>query len=77
MNSKYDNFLADIANKTKFEDKIINLYKSEYEELFEFILTKKESEFMNTLSLNIRSLLEDEYSFSIFENKYLLSLLKK
>lgn len=77
MNSKYDNFLTDIANKAKFEDKIINLYKSEYEELFEFILTKKDNEFMNTLSLNIRSLLEDEYSLSIFENKYLLSLLKK
>ena len=77
MNSKNDTFKNDISNKEKCEEKIKTMYRSEYEEQFEYILIKKESEFIQTITSNIHILLEDEYSSTIFNNKYLLSLLQK
>lgn len=77
MNSKSDTFKNDISNKEKFEEKIKIMYRTEYEEQFEYILIRKESEFIQTITSNIHILLEDEYSSTIFNNKYLLSLLQK
>ena len=77
MNSKFNTFKNDISDKSKFEDKIKTMYNTEYEEQFEFILIRKETEFIQTITSNVHILLEDEYSSNIFNNKFLLSLLQK
>ena len=73
---KLQNFLGELKFPRNFKKKLYELYINEFEEKFDQILIKKDSEFMNTFLKRVRTILEDMYSNDCFENEELAILMK-
>jgi hypothetical protein len=73
---KLQNFLSEIKFTRNFKKKLYELYLNEFDEKFDHILIKKDSEFMNTFLKRVRTILEDMYSNDCFENEELAILMK-
>ncbi len=71
--NKYDNFLNKFRNQNQIENEIFRIYEEEYNELFENILIKEESIFIQNLSKNVKLTLIELFSESIFENEKIIS----
>ena len=69
MINKYENFLSKLLETPQFTREIEDLFEDEYCELFEDILIKEETDFMTILSLHVKSILQENYSTKIFENR--------
>ena len=71
--NKYDNFLNKFRNQKQIENEIFRIYEEEYNELFENILIKEESIFIQNLSKNVKLTLIELFSETIFENEKIIS----
>ncbi len=71
--NKYDNFLNKFRNQNQIENEIFRIYEEEYNELFENILIKEESIFIQNLSKNVKLTLIELFSETIFENEKIIS----
>ena len=60
--NKYDNFLNKFRNQKQIENEIFRIYEEEYNELFENILIKEESIFIQNLSKNVKLTLIELFS---------------
>ena len=70
-------FESEIKDLTQFEEKITNLYISEFEDKLANILNVKESEFMSNFSLRMNLIIEDMYSSKVFNYKNIQGIMKK
>lgn len=73
---KLQNFLSEIKFPRNFKKKLTELYLTEFDEKFDQLLLKKDSEFMNIYLKRVRTILEDMYSNDCFENEDLAILMK-
>jgi ribosomal protein L37AE/L43A len=73
---KLQNFLGEIKYPRNFRKKLTEIYLTEFDEKFDQILLKKDSEFMNLYLKRVRTILEDMYSNDCFENEDLGILMK-
>ena len=69
------NFENDFSDINKFNDKIIDIYIDEFNDLFEFILIYSEENFIEILTSNVEKTLENEYNSEILKNKQLNNLI--
>ena len=69
------NFENDFSDINKFNDKIIDIYIDEFNDLFEFILIYSEENFIEILTSNVEKTLENEYNSEIFKNNKLNNLI--
>ena len=76
MKNKYDNFLEKLQNENSFKEEIENIYLNDYNDLFEDILLKKDSDFIKTLFDYVKISLEELYSSKIFKNVEFIMLIK-
>ena len=71
--NKYDNFLNKFRNQKQIENEIFRIYEEEYNELFENILIKEESIFIQNLSKNVKLTLIELFSETVLENEKIIS----
>ena len=71
--NKYDNFLNKFRNQNQIENEIFRIYEEEYNELFENILIKEESIFIQNLSKNVKLTLIELFSETVLENEKIIS----
>ena len=76
MINKYEKLVEDLMNIPQLSADITQMYKEEYDESFETILTANEGEFMRNLSAHVKSNLQELYSLEAFDNFKFVSLLK-
>ena len=69
------NFENDFSDINKFNEKIIDIYIDEFNDLFEFILIYSEENFIEILTSNVEKTLENEYNSEILKNKQLNNLI--
>ena len=83
MNSNFGkqnqtSFLQKIEENSKeIEEEIEKIYEEEYNENFEYILLKKDSDFMKLIRENVKITLVDKYKSECLENELLLKILKE
>ena len=70
--NKYDNFLNKFRNQKQIENEIFRIYEEEYNELFENILIKEESIFIQNLSKNVKLTLIELFSETVLENEKII-----
>ena len=74
--NKFSEFKKDIKNERRFSEKIKNIFQSEFDEIFEDILTLSEEDFMSNIINNINQLLSDMYSEEAINDNTLTKILK-
>ena len=74
--NKFSEFKKDIKNERRFSEKIKNIFQSEFDEIFEDILTLSKEDFMSNITNNINQLLSDMYSEEAINDKTLIKILK-
>src|SRR4051812_12583388 len=73
---KYTNLINELKYIRNFKKKLTDLYLVEFEDKFENILNKRESEFMNIYSKRMKLIIEDMFSDECYECDELISLMK-
>lgn len=76
MLDKYQLLIQKLKKPSQIKTELKTLYQVEYEETFETILTINENNFIENISLHIKSLIIDQYSQKAFENFEFNSLFK-
>ena len=67
--NKYDIFILKFETQKQIENEVLRIYEEEYNEIFQNILIKSQSIFMDNLQKRVKSMLEDLYSPKILENE--------
>ena len=76
-NDKLQNLINEIKFPRNFRKKLSELYLTEFDEKFDQILIKKETEFMNLYLKRVSATLQDMYSNDCLENEDLTIMMKK
>ena len=74
--NKYSEFKKDIKNERLFSEKIKNIFQSEFDEIFEDILTLSKEDFMSNIKNNVNQLISDMYTEEATNDKTLIKILK-
>ena len=73
---KKDDFLLKLNNTNEIEEEINKIYIDEYNENFEEILLKKDSDFMRYIRESVKISLEEKYPIEAFDNEIFQKIIK-